>query len=96
VPHQQMRMARAVSTSPAQPKLKVLCVCCCVRRTRAAVPQPSRMDFVINPGSRVDPLDGPMQLGSKGKPGGGKPKVRLLSCFVAAACGSVTVTGMPS
>lgn len=48
------------------------------------------MDFVINPGSRVDPLDGPMQPGAKGKPGGGKPKVRLLLYFVAGACGSIT------
>jgi hypothetical protein len=67
-------------------------MCVCVCRTRAAVPQPSRMDFVINPGSRLDPLDGPMQSGVKSKPGGGKPKVRQLACCVlAGACGPVAV-----
>jgi hypothetical protein len=45
-------------------------------RTRAAVPQPSRMDFVINPGSRVDPLDGPKGGLQPGAKPGGKPKVR--------------------
>lgn len=44
-------------------------------RTRAAVPQPSRMDFVINPGSRVDPLDGPKGGLQPGAKPGGKPKV---------------------
>lgn len=43
-------------------------------RTRAAVPQPSRMDFVINPGSRVDPLDGPKGGLQPGAKPGGKPK----------------------
>lgn len=39
------------------------------------MPQPSRMDFVINPGSRVDPLDGPKGGLQPGAKPGGKPKV---------------------
>uniref|UniRef100_A0A383WE56 TFIIS N-terminal domain-containing protein n=1 Tax=Tetradesmus obliquus TaxID=3088 RepID=A0A383WE56_TETOB len=38
-------------------------------RQRASVPQPSKMDFVINPGSRMDPLDASLQR--SGAAGGG-------------------------
>lgn len=42
------------------------------------MPQPSRMDFVINPGSRLDTLDAPAARASGGGGGGGggpnKPK----------------------
>eukprot|EP00882_Tetradesmus_deserticola_P001653 GHRQ01001780.1.p1 GENE.GHRQ01001780.1~~GHRQ01001780.1.p1 ORF type:complete len:485 (+),score=248.19 GHRQ01001780.1:213-1667(+) len=48
-------------------------------RQRASVPQPSKMDFVINPGSRMDPLEASLQRsgtagGSSGGAVGGKAK----------------------
>lgn len=43
---------------------------CCACRARASVPQPSKMDFVINPGkSSNDPFDA-----QKVSPGGSAPK----------------------
>lgn len=47
-------------------------------RARAAVPQPSRMDFVINPGSRIDPLDGPLGAGLQSGAKQGPPKSKAM------------------
>lgn len=51
----------------------------CSCRARAAVPQPSKLDFVINPGSRIDPLDGP-------RAGGLQPGAKSAKPKVGAAC----------
>lgn len=51
-----------------------MCTAC---RARASVPQPSKMDFVINPGNRVDPLEAAMKsAASGGETSGSGPKAK--------------------
>lgn len=50
------------------------------------MPQPGRLDFVINPGSRVDPLDGPRAGVQPGAKPGGKPKVRQYARASSGRC----------
>jgi hypothetical protein len=42
-----------------------------LNRARAAVPQPGRLDFVINPGSQLDPLEVAMRRNAASASGSG-------------------------
>ncbi|KAF6257576.1 hypothetical protein COO60DRAFT_1701786 [Scenedesmus sp. NREL 46B-D3] len=59
-------------------------------RQRAAVPQPSKMDFVINPGSRMDPLEASLQRsGTAGGGSGGAAGAKAKASPIGGKLGKV-------